>query len=1200
MMRLISSFVFLLLFTSASASFVAADDPVWSDSLEQSLKAAAVDGRPVLVKFEADWCGPCQLLSKEFLKPEFKKIHSKCLLTRVDVDQHAELARQYGVENIPTVLLLDSNGQVVAERVGAGDLDKWVEWFEQAVEDTELEIPDVLASAGPPTRTEVKELVGFLANRDAARRQIAMERLMSFPSRSRGPLIDSLEASGSLAQKLSALQILDRWKAPVDGLDPWVEVSFSKERLKRLRAWEEIPIDEAASPAIEFTEDDLQTAKDEIDRLMKTRNVSASLSRLTQFGSHLLPYVYRRLEAAETDDQTSRLTALRYWLTASNELRLGWSAGLMELAATDAGSRRTAANVLIERATINDQDLLLELFADSDPLVRELSLRGLQKVGAKKTDEALANLLKDPDKNVRAAVLKQFASAEANHMAPQVAEFLKTETDGDLIVHALRFMRETGGKLAVEAVLPFKENESWQVRAEVAEALGKIDVDDLPSAVLKERNLAVVGLLDDEDGFVVSRALTALPDKPSQRMVDDLTETAFERPTVAKGIAEWMAERGRYNSDNRGKVVSSLEKFLDHEKAEVRTVGVTALSKVDSKRLLDAQLAKLLDDDDSFVRAATLDAFLVKLESIHDSAAYESVGKGGPHSARGDLVRGVYVPTAPRSSSFFGGLLNVFGSSRSRGVNRPVKPPELIEDPFGGDSTGEAEEALPAIEVLPSTEISPTTDADPESDVDQAVDQDVETGQGDEPELEVPTDSESEEQEAKPTEKLPVLPELAKEEWLKRWAAGEVDTQLADSISKLKSLAVASEANERAAALACQVALGDHDSSLNELRSLAAEEPEFARYVQLILPWLPFEKRTSVFEEMVASEESESALRSLLTGYCKVRNPAGVKTLWSVADLPENDVSFWRRSFLRLNFGDSLSYYNDVKDADISPALLQHVTADIESRYDEMSARQRALALLTLHQLDGAKARELAQTLLDSPAGDKDSMSAEEIESSLAARDLAFRIALMPDKPVRRSYSSAPTEPVDGTVAVKYLESEDEQQVKSVIRFLTFGSESLMKSEEFPDYSLRTYGSTTYYSSSQDQPKVRITKPPIGLSAKMLKGALDHSDLEVKAYAAYLASLLEQDVNLDSLIDFFDANSDQEEIAKLVYRAIASQNAGDLVDVVEGIYDDFDGASDTSLAADIYWTIRVMDGKQALRLRKRIRKEVGMSKLQSY
>ena len=1186
MMRLISSFVFLLLFTSTSVSLAVADDPVWSDSLEQSLKAAAVDGRPVLVKFEADWCGPCRLLSKEFLKPEFEKIHSKCLLTRVDVDQQAELAQEYGVQNIPTVLLFDSNGQVVAERVGAGKLDEWVEWFEQAVEDTELEIPDVLASAGPPTRTEVKELVGFLANRDAARRQIAMERLMSFPSRSRGPLIDSLEASGSLAQKLSALQILDRWQAPVDGLDPWVEVSFSKDRLKRLRVWEEIPIDEAASPALEFTDGDLQTAKDEIDRLMKTRNVSASLSRLTQFGSHLLPYVYRRLEAAETDDQTSRLTALRYWLTASNELRLGWSGGLMELAATDAGSRRTAANVLIERATINDQDLLLELFADSDPLVRELSLRGLQKVGAKKTDEALANLLKDPDKNVRAAVLKQFASAEANHMAPQVAEFLKTETDGDLIVHALRFMREAGGKLAVEAVLPFKENESWQVRAEVAEALGKIDVDDLPSAVLKERNLAVVGLLDDKDGFVVSRALTALPDKPSQRMVDDLTKTAFERPTVAKGIAEWMAERGRYNSGNRGKVLPSLKKFLDHEKPEVRTVGVTSLAKVDSNSLLDTQLAKLLADDDSLVRVATLDAFLVKLGTIHDSAARESVRDGRFQNGNGDFARGVYVPQRPRSSSFFGGLLSMFGSPRSRLVN----PPELRD--FGDKELGEAAEVLPATEILPATDADGAADSD--------LDPEAEKGQGDEPELEAPADSESEEQEAKPTEELPALPELAKEEWLKRWAAGEVDTQLANSISKLKPLAVATAANERAAALACQVALGDHDSSLTELRSLAAEEPEFARYVHLILPWLPFEKRTSVFEEMVVTEKSESALRSLLTGYCKVRNPAGVNTLWSVADLPVNDVSFWRRSFLRLNFGDSLSYYNDVKDADISPALLQHVTADIESRYDEMSVRQRSLALLTLHQLDGAKARELAQALLDSPAGDKDSMSAEEIESSLTVRDLAFRIALMPDKPVRRSYSSAPTEPVDGTVAVKYLESEDDQQVKSVIRFLTLGSESLMESQEFPDYSLRTYGSTTYYSSSQDKPKVRITKPPIGLSAKMLKRVLEHGDLEVKAYAAYLASLLEQDVNLDSLLDFFDANSDQEEIAKLVYRAIASQNAGDLVDVVEGIYDDFDGASDTSLAADIYWTIRVMDGKQALRLRKRIRKEVGMSELQSY
>ena len=674
MIRLIHCSLFLLALV-CSATIAIADDADWSDSLEQSLKTAAVSGQPVFVKFEADWCAPCRMLSKQFSKPGFKKIQSKCLLVRIDVDQQLELAQTYKVESIPTVLLIDSNGQVIADKVGAGELDEWVEWFEQAVDGTEFEMPDVLAVAGPPTRTEVKELLGFLNSRDAAKRQVAMERLAAFPTLSRGRLIESLQPAGKLAQKLSVLAILDRWQAPVQGLDPWVETSFSEDRLERLRTWEQTPLDELASPAIKFTENDLQTAQEEIDRLLKTRNVRASLSRLTQYGSQLLPYVYQRLASSETDQETSRLTALRYWLTASNELRLGWYGGLMELAAPNADSRRAAANVLVERATTDDQNLLLELFADSDPLVRELSLRGLQQVGAEKTDEALANLLKDPDKNVRAAVLKQFATAEATQMAPQVAEYLKTETDGDLIVHAIRFMRETSGNRAVDAVLAFCDHESWQVRAEVAEALGKIDADDLSVATRKARNAAVVKFLSDEDGFVISRALTALPDEPKKQTVVDLTEIAFARPSIAKGIADWMADRGRYDSDNRRKILPSLRRFLDHKEAGVRVVGVTALAKIDPASLTDAQLSPLLEDDDSSVRVAALDALLVKFGSFHSSAVFENVSGGMADRNNGMGQR------PQRRSSFFGNVLgSLFGRPRSRPVEVDPSADEAEED----------------------------------------------------------------------------------------------------------------------------------------------------------------------------------------------------------------------------------------------------------------------------------------------------------------------------------------------------------------------------------------------------------------------------------------------------------------------------------------------------------------------------------------
>ena len=321
----------------------------------------------------------------------------------------------------------------------------------------------------------------------------------------------------------------------------------------------------------------------------------------------------------------------------------------------------------------------------------------------------------------------------------------------------------------------------------------------------------------------------------------------------------------------------------------------------------------------------------------------------------------------------------------------------------------------------------------------------------------------------------------------------------------------------------------------------------------------------------------------------------------SIGDRLDNDVSAWRRAFLHLCFGESLSYYSDINDADISPALVSAMTQEIESQFAEMSVRQQSLAFLLLYQLDSAKAKELAQALLESVAEEGAQKGTEDAEEAEAAtRDLALRISLMPAPSDGQNGRSSENMPTDATQAVKYFGSGTPQQIKLVMRFLALGRDALTDSEQFPDYSLRIYGSSHYYSSSSDGVKVRIPKPPIGLELDMLSRPLEKGDAETKAYATYFASLLDKEVDLDQLIDFSDEYSDSEEIAKLVYRAIATQNADNLVDVVEAIYERLNGESDYSLAADIYWTIRVMDGKQALALRKRIRKDVGMSTLKNY
>lgn len=70
----------------------------------------------VLVKFEADWCGPCQAM-----KPAVEEIASeyegRVTIAAVDIDENQRTPHRFGVRGIPTVLLF-RDGQVVGQRVG--------------------------------------------------------------------------------------------------------------------------------------------------------------------------------------------------------------------------------------------------------------------------------------------------------------------------------------------------------------------------------------------------------------------------------------------------------------------------------------------------------------------------------------------------------------------------------------------------------------------------------------------------------------------------------------------------------------------------------------------------------------------------------------------------------------------------------------------------------------------------------------------------------------------------------------------------------------------------------------------------------------------------------------------------------------------------------------------------------------------------
>jgi len=110
------------------AGMVAADG-IWLTDFDQAKKMAAEKNLPILADFAgSDWCGWCIRLDTEvFSKDEFKKYaKDNVILFLADFPRHKELpekeakqnetlAEHYGIEGLPTVLLLDSTGKVLAQ-----------------------------------------------------------------------------------------------------------------------------------------------------------------------------------------------------------------------------------------------------------------------------------------------------------------------------------------------------------------------------------------------------------------------------------------------------------------------------------------------------------------------------------------------------------------------------------------------------------------------------------------------------------------------------------------------------------------------------------------------------------------------------------------------------------------------------------------------------------------------------------------------------------------------------------------------------------------------------------------------------------------------------------------------------------------------------------------------------------------------------
>lgn len=72
--------------------------------------------KTVLLDFYADWCGPCRMVSP--LVDEIAEENPGYLVAKINVDNEPELAQEFGVSSIPTLVVM-KNGKITNQSAGA-------------------------------------------------------------------------------------------------------------------------------------------------------------------------------------------------------------------------------------------------------------------------------------------------------------------------------------------------------------------------------------------------------------------------------------------------------------------------------------------------------------------------------------------------------------------------------------------------------------------------------------------------------------------------------------------------------------------------------------------------------------------------------------------------------------------------------------------------------------------------------------------------------------------------------------------------------------------------------------------------------------------------------------------------------------------------------------------------------------------------